>query len=50
MAWFSTVVEFSVPILAGVFVMLLFPDGHLLSPRWRIVAWTAVLGAVERTR
>ena len=45
MAWFSTLVEFSVPILAGVFVMLLFPDGHLLSPRWRIVAWTAVLGA-----
>jgi signal transduction histidine kinase len=44
-AWFSTLVEFSVPILAGVFVMLLFPDGHLLSPRWRIVAWTAVLGA-----
>ena len=27
MAWFSTVVEFSVPILAGVFVMLLFPVG-----------------------
>ena len=46
MAWFSTLVEFSVPILAGVFVMLLFPDGHLLSRRWRIVAWTAVLGAV----
>ena len=37
--------RFSGLILAGVFVMLLFPDGHLLSPRWRIVAWTAVLGA-----
>ena len=44
-AWFSSLVEYSGLILAGVFVMLLFPDGHLLSPRWRIVAWTAVLGA-----
>jgi hypothetical protein len=44
-AWFSTLAEFSGRILAGVFVMLLFPDGRLLSRRWRIVAWTAVLGA-----
>jgi signal transduction histidine kinase len=45
-AWFSGLLDFSGPILAGVFVMLLFPDGHLLSRRWRIVAWMAVLGAV----
>src|SRR5215217_3537666 len=44
-AWFSTLAEFSGRILAGVFVMLLFPNGCLLSRRWRIVAWTAVLGA-----
>jgi hypothetical protein len=25
--------------------MLLFPNGHLLSLRWRVVAWAAVLGA-----
>ena len=36
------------PILVmGVFVILLFPDGHLPSPRWRVLAWgTAVVGAV----
>ena len=45
MAWFSTLAEFSGRILAGVFVMLLFPDGRLLSRRWQIVAWTAALGA-----
>ena len=45
-AWFSALVEFSGPILAGVFVMLLFPSGRLLSRRWQIVAWMAVLGAV----
>jgi signal transduction histidine kinase len=44
-AWFSALIDFSGPILAGVFVMLLFPDGRLLSRRWRIVAWMAVLGA-----
>jgi hypothetical protein len=44
-AWFSTWIEFAGLILAGVFLMLLFPDGRLRSRRWRIVAWTAVLGA-----
>jgi two-component system NarL family sensor kinase len=44
-AWFSTWVGFAGPILAGVILMLLFPSGRLPSRRWRIVAWTAVLGA-----
>jgi hypothetical protein len=44
-AWFSTWVGFAGPILAGVILMLLFPEGRLLSRRWRIVVWTAVLGA-----
>jgi signal transduction histidine kinase len=45
-AWFSGLLDFKGPILAGVFVMLLFPDGRLLSRQWRIVAWTAACGAV----
>ncbi len=45
-AWFSTLVRFSGLVLTVVFVMLLFPDGRLLSRRWQIVAWMAVLGAV----
>jgi len=44
-AWFSTWVGFAGLILAGVFLMLLFPEGRLLSRRWQIVAWAAVLGA-----
>ena len=44
-AWFSTVVQYPGIFLAGVFLTLLFPDGRLLSRRWRIVAWMAVLGA-----
>ena len=29
--------------LMGTFLILLFPDGHLPSPRWRPVAWLSVL-------
>ena len=44
-AWFSAWVGFAGLILACVFLMLLFPDGRLLSRGWRIVALAAVLGA-----
>jgi hypothetical protein len=43
-AWFSQWLGFATPTL-GVFLMLLFPDGRLLSRRWRIVAWATLLGA-----
>jgi hypothetical protein len=44
-AWFSDWVSFPVLILAGVFLMVLFPDGRLPSRRWHIVTWAAVFGA-----
>src|SRR5215204_5578875 len=50
MAWFSWwLAGFEVLVMAAVLVMLLFPNGHLLSRRWRIVAWMALCGALLRT-
>ncbi|MGH9137145.1 MAG: histidine kinase [Acidimicrobiales bacterium] len=33
---------FAAFFLPGVFALLLFPNGRLLSPRWRLVLWIAV--------
>lgn len=31
-------------LLPATFLLALFPDGHLLSPRWRPIAWCAAIG------
>ena len=38
LAWLSNAV-WPIPFTCLVLVFLLFPTGHLVSPRWRIVAW-----------
>jgi signal transduction histidine kinase len=42
--WFSSWVWIPAAILPVTFVLLIFPDGHLPSPRWRFIAWSAALG------
>ena len=36
----------SIPVLYGLpaFLLMLFPDGHLLAPRWRFAAWFVAIG------
>ena len=41
LAWLSNA-AWPIPIACLVLVFLLFPTGHLVSPRWRVVAWLTV--------
>lgn len=42
--WIGSWLWIPATIMPATFVLLLFPDGHLPSPGWRFVAWSAALG------
>jgi hypothetical protein len=42
--WFSSWVWTALVVVPTTFLLLLFPDGRLPSPRWRPVAWLAGIG------
>jgi len=44
-AWISDWVGIPALFLMVVFLFLLFPDGRLTSPLWRLVAWAVVIGS-----
>ena len=44
--WMSNWIWILVGILPITFVLLVFPDGHLPTPRWRLVAWSVAIGLV----
>jgi MFS family permease len=45
-AWFSSWSYIPLVLVPPSLLLLLFPNGRLTSPRWRPVAWCAVLGIV----
>jgi len=45
-AWYAELSWIPFILVPATFLLLLFPDGHLLSPRWRPFAWCAGVGIV----
>jgi hypothetical protein len=45
-AWFSSWAWTPLVVVPTTFLLLLFPDGRLPSPRWRPMAWLAALGII----
>jgi hypothetical protein len=43
-AWYGSLSWIPFILVPATFLLLLFPDGRLLSPRWRPIAWCAALG------
>ena len=43
--WLGNVI-WPVNLVLGLFVLILFPDGHLPGPRWRPLIWVLTLGLV----
>ncbi|HEX6710550.1 MAG TPA: hypothetical protein VF068_09460 [Rubrobacter sp.] len=46
-AWFASWSWTILVFVPTTFLLLLFPDGRLPSPRWRPVAWCAALGVIS---
>ncbi|MBA3570107.1 MAG: hypothetical protein H0W28_12385 [Pyrinomonadaceae bacterium] len=49
MAWISSWIGVPVIPLAGALLVLLFPNGKLLSKNWRVVVWMAACGSAMLT-
>jgi hypothetical protein len=43
-AWYGTISWIPFILVPATFLLLVFPDGHLLTARWRPLAWCAVFG------
>jgi hypothetical protein len=43
-AWYGSLSWIPFILVPTTFLLLLFPDGHLVSPRWRPIAWCAIFG------